>query len=240
MKKIKLLAISSAMAITSSYAAIPFNGFYLGAQAGYTQRAIKSDLDAKLTFTGGNVNGTYAHTKRSNGFLYGLMAGYGQNINGVYLGLEASLQDDTASRAHQNHSLSLTNSTTKATTQANVQTRYERSVVFGLAPRIGAVFGTTNLVYVKVGFETSRDHMTHKIEGQNGWQSKKRRKTVFVPGLGYEKAFGNVLVRAEYGYNCGANLSDTRTESIKGSTGSVVQKAKYNAHEVKLGVSYQF
>ena len=46
MKKIKLLAISSAMAITSSYAAIPFNGFYLGAQAGYTQRAIKWNVNA--------------------------------------------------------------------------------------------------------------------------------------------------------------------------------------------------
>jgi opacity protein-like surface antigen len=235
MKKIKLLAISSAMAITSSYAAIPFNGFYLGAQAGYTQRAIKTDLDIKALSGGVNVNGTYAHTKRSNGFLYGLMAGYGQNINAVYLGLEATLQDDTASRAHQNHTLSLTNST-----QVNIQTRYERSVVFGLAPRIGTVFWKTNLVYVKFGFETSRDHMTHKIEGKNGWKSKKRRKTVFVPGIGYEKAFGNILVRAEYGYNCGANLSDTRTESINGNTGSVAQKAKYTAHEVKLGVSYQF
>ena len=240
MNKTKLLAFSLLIGTTASYATTPFNGFYLGAQIGYTQRAIKTDLDVNASVAGGTLNGTYAHRKRSNGLLYGVMGGYGQNIKGVYLGLEASLQDDTASRAHQSHTLSLTNSTTGAVTQSTVQTRYERSLVFGLAPRIGAVLGKDNLVYVKVGFETSRDYMTHKLDGSNAWHSKKRRKTVFVPGIGYEKAFGNILVRGEYGYNCGANLSDTRTESISGATGSVVQKAKYQAHEFKVGVSYQF
>lgn len=241
MKKVKLLAVSMAMSITTTYAAIPFNGFYLGAQVGYTGRAVKTDLDAKTSLVGGgSENGTYAHRKRSNGFLYGIMAGYGQNMKGVYLGLEATLQDDTSNRAHQNHILILTNSVTGAKTSTNIQTRYERSLVFGLAPRLGAIFGNINLVYLKFGFETSRDYISHKIEGANGWHSKKRRKTVFVPGIGYEKALGNMLVRAEYGYNCGANLSDTRTEAVKGNAGSVIQKAKYNAHEVKIGLSYQF
>ena len=237
MKKTKLLLLSLLMGATSSYAyaTTPFNGFYLGAQAGYTQRAVKTDLDAT-----GALKGTYAHRKRSNGLLYGLMAGYGQNIKGIYLGIEASLQDDTASRAHQSHTVSVTNSTTGTVSQANIQTRYERDLVLGLAPRIGVVFCKDNLVYVKFGLETSRDYMSHKADNTNGWHSKKTRKTVFVPGIGYERAFGKILVRAEYGYNCGANLSDTRTESISGTTGLVAQKAKYQAHEFKVGVSYQF
>ncbi|MBY0281016.1 MAG: porin family protein [Alphaproteobacteria bacterium] len=235
MKKTKLFLLSLLVGTTSSYATLPFNGFYLGAQAGYTQRAIKTDLDAS-----GAIQSTYAHRKRSNGFLYGLMAGYGQNMKGVYLGVEVSLQDDTASRAHQSHTISVTNTTTGAVSQVNVQTRYERDFVLGLAPRIGAVLGQDNLLYIKLGLETSRDYMSHKADNTNGWHSPKTRKTVFVPGIGYEKAFGNTLVRAEYGYNCGANLSSTRTESIAGMTSSVTQKAKYQAHEFKVGVSYQF
>ena len=240
MKKIKLLILSTALGITSSYGAAPFNGFYLGAQVGYTEKAVKTDLDAQVNSTGGTLKGSYAHRKRANGFLYGIMAGYGQIMKGVYLGLEASLQNDTSNRAHQNHPLLLTNSSTGVTTQTTIQTRYERSLVFGLAPRIGYVFGTTNLVYAQIGFETSRDYMTHKVDGTNGWHSKKSTKTVFVPGIGYEKAFGPIVVRAEYGYNCGANLSGTRTEPLAGNIGSIVQKAKYTAHEIKVGISYQF
>lgn len=235
MKKIKLLLLPVLLGATSSYAITPFNGFYLGAQAGYTQRAIKTDLDAT-----GALKGTYAHRKRSNGFLYGIMAGYGQNLKGVYLGIEASLQDDTASRAHQNHTVSVTNTATGAVSQATIQTRYERDLVLGLAPRIGAVFARDNLLYLKLGLETSRDYMSHKSDNTNGWHSKKTRKTVFVPGIGYERAFGNLLLRAEYGYNCGANLSDTRSESIADVTTTITQKAKYQAHEFKVGISYHF
>ena len=102
------------------------------------------------------------------------------------------------------------------------------------------MFYKDHLVYIKSGLETSRDYMSHKADDKNGWHSKKTRKTVFVPGIGYERAFGNTLLRAEYGYNCGANLSDTRTETISGATESVTQKAKYQAHEFKIGISYQF
>ena len=128
MKKTKLLLLSLLIGTTSSYATTPFNSFYLGAQLGYTQRAIKTDLD-----TTGSLKGTYAHTKRANGFLYGLMAGYGQNIKGVYLGIEASLQDDTASRAHQSHTFSVTNTTTGVVSPATIQTRYERDLALGLS-----------------------------------------------------------------------------------------------------------
>ena len=58
----------------------------------------------------------------------------------------------------------------------------------------------------------------------------KQSKTnvVFVPGFGYERAFGKILARVEYGYNLGGKVKFTDSTF------------KYSAHVMKAGLAYKF
>jgi Outer membrane protein beta-barrel domain len=216
MKKLSLLLLG-ALAVTQVAQASSgsFNGFYLGAQLGWTQRNHKADLDNSWRQT---ARDALKKSKKANGMTYGLYTGYGQNNNGFYWGGEFNLEHSTANKK-LNYEFEAPNAQ-----KVQFKYTYDRGVVFGLAPRLGAVIDNNNLIYAKLGLEMSKD--TVKVEGSE--KNKSKTNVVFVPGFGYERAFGHLLARVEYGYNMGGK--------VKYSDATV----KYSAHVLKFGLAYKF
>lgn len=254
MRKLNLLLMASAVASIGIAEAAPFQGFYLGAQAGYTQRTVSNHVVQDSSGGGaaaqpGFINATAK--KKANGLVYGMMGGWGTNINNFYVGLEASIED---SNADKNREYNFTGSDNSGPWP--YRAKYKRGPVLGLSPRIGAVVANSILLYGKLGVELSRDKVTHQNVGGNIasppggaatsypsseiFQSSTKTKMVFVPGLGIEKAVGNVMMRLEYNYNPGAKMQQNPNFVQGGYNCNEYQTVKYTAHVVKLGVSYQF
>lgn len=198
------LAVSSVAVAQANTSA--FNGFYLGATTGLDLRSTETKVEAS----------DYKKSKRKSGLVYGAYTGYGRNTNGFYLGAELSVGSSTTNK-----------DTSHTVTAVDVKTKYNRGVVFGLAPRVGAVFAKDFLGYVKLGLEYSRDKGESSVAGTKT-SSKNKNKVVFAPGLGLEKAFGQILTRIEYTYNCGSKVSigDDRVS--------------YKENRIQAGVAYRF
>jgi opacity protein-like surface antigen len=224
MPKISLVLLT-ALSSQASYAATsvskPFNGFYAGAMTGFVINSLKGELSAVgLIFKANKTN-------HVNGFLYGLMAGYGRNLNGFYLGAEISIHSDTTNK-NKDYTYNL------AGDEGKMKARYQRGPVFSLAPRLGVMFAESYMVYFKPAIEISKDKTTASGEDGDTESSKKKLKSTFVPTLGLEKAFSNVvLARIEYSYNLGSKAKVTDDEGVSHSL-------KYTSHAIKVGIAYQF
>ncbi|MBY0463248.1 MAG: porin family protein [Alphaproteobacteria bacterium] len=231
MKKILLPLL--AMTAVSTAEATPFNGFFLGAQAGIAKRITTTSLSNQtLTVNGATVTEVdYSKKNRSTGFVYGLMGGYGRNLNGLYLGGELSV-NFSQNNKNQTQSVLGTNGSTYS-----VNTQYKHGPTLTFAPRAGAVFANSYLAYVRLGLAVSRDQIqNYDVTTGNSFNSSKKTKLTFVPGVGIEKDFGNhMLLRLEYTYNTGSQLSGDSTGVYQAR-----QNMKYSAHALKLGVSWQF
>jgi opacity protein-like surface antigen len=220
----------------------PFNGFYAGVFAGYTNRAVNTSTNETGTIVPG-VLGTinYSKTKKIPGFLYGLMAGYGQNLNGYYLGGEVTFHHDTTNK-YKDHAaiMKVKGAVKSANFPFSFKTKYERSPVVGLGIRFGSIFSNDYLLFAKLGIEVSRDRVKSKAISfsnislyQEEETGKKKTKVKFVPGIGIEKfLWSNVIGRIEYNYTFGTNgkISDDELKL----------KMKFTAHTIKAGLSYQF
>lgn len=216
-KKVSL-AILATVALTQIAQASTgaFTGFYLGAHTGAT---IRKD-SAQLSHNGVNLLPVGAKNKKATGINYGLYGGYIQTVGALAWGLEANLSDDTANR--------------EATGYLNggkFVHSYDRGVVLGVAPRLGAVIDGNHLVYAKLGLEVSRDKLSGKYTSDRSFllAEKTQTKVAVVPSVGYEYAFGKVLARIEYGYNLGSKIRVNHTYS-----------QKYTAHVIKVGLAYKF
>lgn len=231
MKKI-LLPLLALSAISVADAA-PFNGFYLGAQAGIAKRITTTTLSNQSITTNGSTISEVDYSKkdRSTGFIYGLMGGYGRNLNGLYLGGELSVSLSQNNKT-QTQSVLGTNGSTYS-----VRTQYKHGPALTFAPRVGAVFANSYLAYVRLGLSVSRDQIqNYDVTTGNSFNSSKKTKLTFVPGVGIEKDFGNhLLMRLEYNYNTGSQLSGDSTGAYQAR-----QNMKYSAHALKLGVAWQF
>ena len=250
MRKLSLVLLG-ALAAAQAVQAGPcsFNGFYVGGQLGWIQRKDKTDIptidttDSGVRYQQDAIN----KTKKANGLTYGIYGGYGQNNNGFYFGGELSIEGDNASK---NVTRDLAPTATAAPLSAKgtgkLNTKYERGIVFGIAPRFGVVIAHENLIYVKLGIEYSRDKVKSNYEasgqlGANPFSKKNstsasKNQFVFVPSIGYERAFGNLLARVEYGYNVGAKIKSGNLITGVNSAPTV----KYTAHVVKFGLAYKF
>jgi hypothetical protein len=254
MKKISLLLATAVASITMAEAS-SFNGFYLGVQAGYTQKnvhdkVIQDSQGGGVAAEPGFING--AARERNNGALYGIAGGWGTTTtNSIYMGVEATIHNDTSNK---NNTYNF-----KANDSSGpwpYKGEYRRGIAYGIAPRVGMVFANTWLGYAKFGIEVSRDKAIHQNLGGNiasppggaaakypsspSYSSGAKRKIVFVPGIGLEKAFGKILTRIEYNYNVGANIRQQVQFVQDGYNVTEYQKINYTAHVLKVGVSYKF
>lgn len=252
MKKLIFLILASVTSISLANAKTPFNGFYLGAEAGFTQKTVTTSLLENSSGGGqptqsGFINSSYKN--KINGFVYGLMGGYGRNMNGFYLGGEITVHQDTTNKIKQANLTATDNSVWPFSSE------YKRGVTFGAGPRIGLVFSNSILAYGKVGVELSRDKVLHQSSGGNissppgsaatnfgasQTYSTTKTKIAIVPGIGLEKAFNNILARVEYNYNPGAKIAQTANYSSGGFNNNDNQSVKYTSHVLKVGLAYQF
>jgi hypothetical protein len=225
MKKIIFPLLAAAASVSFANANTPFNGFYLGAEGGFTQRTVTDSVLENSSGGGqaaqpGFINSSYKN--KINGFVYGLMGGYGRNMNGFYLGGEVTVQDDTANK------IKVGNLTATDGSKWPFSSEYKRGLAFGVGPRVGLVFANSMLAYGKVGLEFSRDKALHQSSGGNISSppgstagsfaasqtfTATKTKMVIVPGVGIEKAFNNILARVEYNYNPGAKIAQTANYS---------------------------
>ena len=258
MKKLSSILLM-ALAATPSAQSDPgsFTGFYVGGNLGWTQRNDKTTfeaLDVAEVFPIGRIRSEQNGIDRSNrvdGLNYGLYAGYGRNNGCFYWGAEISIADDTANKGHTHNNLKFTgNGYERPNSNGRLDAKYHRGVVFGLAPRIGAVIANENLIYVKFGMEYSRDKIIYQWKYMVGGNPlghhyplavSRKNQIVFVPGLGYERAFGKMLARVEYGYNFGAKIQspglikEALTDSRHART-----TVQYSAHILKFCLAYKF
>lgn len=97
MKKIIFALLATATSISFANADTPFNGFYLGAEGGFTQRTVTDSVVENSSGGGQSTQSGFissSYKNKINGFVYGLMGGYGRNINDFILG-EKSLSKTT-------------------------------------------------------------------------------------------------------------------------------------------------
>ena len=252
MKKTILSLLATVSSISLAKANTLFNGFYLGAEGGYIQ---KTDTDSVLenssgggqTVQPGFINSSYKN--KINGFVYGLMGGYGHNMNGFYLGGEVTVQDDTTNK------MKTGNLTASDGSQWPFSSGYKRGLAFGVGPRFGLIFANSMMAYGKVGLEFSRDKALHQSSGGNISSppgstagsfaasptfTATKTKIVIVPGVGLEKAFNNILARIEYNYNPGTKITQTANYNSGGFSNNDNQSLKYTTHIIKVGLAYQF
>ena len=216
MKKFLLVSAAiAAVSVTANATSTAFNGFYVGAGAGGVRSKTKTDVTETSNNSVGDLKimGIPITTSKiSNGFIYGIYTGYGRNVNDFYIGGEISITGDSVNRQ-----FNLVNAADPVYPEQNYEgkIKYKRGITFGVAPRFGYVSGN-NLIYIKPGFEMSRDQATATYNGTNSAHpdanvsvSASARKTniVFTPAFGYEKALGRILLRGEYSYNPGKKIS---------------------------------
>ena len=239
-----LLLISTAMIISSFTAnAAPniFDGAYVGGGAGFVRSKTQTTVtEAVINFT--NTTGIALNQKKiSNGFLLNLYTGYGKVLrNSFYLGGEVLIIGDFTKR---NVTLIDTVDPINSNVSYAANTKYDHKLVISFAPRFGYIF-SNNLIYVKLGIETSRDKVTATYNGVNrrtgvtlsSSASASKTNIVFTPTLGYEKIRGHIIFRGEYTYNPGKKISIS--SNMKGISG--YDNASYSDHRFMLGVAYKF
>lgn len=225
----------------------PFNGLYAGVFAGMGNRKVETSFDTSgidelpLSY---NIQCKYTKWRKFKGFIGGAFVGYGVTQNKLYVGGELSAHyEDLNKPLKASFTGALRDPSTGA--RANItgenKLSYKRSPVISPTLRFGFMPAKDNLVYVRIGCEISKDKVESKtaITGRNTATgatktehitktTKNFTKAAFVPGVGFEQAYGSYLLRLEYTYNLGASIKDDG------------DKLKYTQHSIKLGLAYQF
>jgi len=249
MKKISI-AILAVCLLTSSqvHSKSDFDGFYLGVFGGHSNMVTKThigvDMDVKspITLTTKNIGAKSYQKSRSHNFLYGVMAGYGTTLSNIYLGSELSVQNSLGNHQSKSHYLYMTSNNNDLQSMSKAKSSYNRGVViFGITPRLGIVYLDSNLAYLKFGIEVSKDQIerTYTHAQVDYYKSDTKAMVSFTPGIGYEKSFDKLRLRAEYGYNIGSSMKSRKDYPGKIISMSVMQRSKYNAHEFKIGITYK-
>jgi opacity protein-like surface antigen len=252
MKKLLVPLLATVATLKAVEADSSFNGFYLGAHLGGVQHQVQTSfpsIDWTVNVKDSSLNKKTAY----DSLVYGLYAGYGHNFSGFYCGLEVNLEQDTSRQKATYDIETVKRGAVSYQYPTKLTTQYQRGLVFGITPRLGAVIANDTLLYVKCSLEMSRD----KVEAHHAWQevnargfiipgsgtcktvSASKTQYVFVPGIGYERAFGHMLARLEYSYNLGAKIT-TPNLVTNAHTKNTPATLKHSAHSVKLGLAYRF
>jgi len=212
---IKLLfAASAALAAASASAQAagpqPFNGPYIGVQAGWQQDQQRLALATS--------NGLFTARDRTSGFEYGGQVGYDLRLTPSFvLGVEASLTGRTGNgRSFDGNG-------------GVYDLRVGRT--FNGTGRIGYLLPSNGLVYARGGYSNARFNTGNGIgfDGEN--------RGGYIVGVGYEQAVARaVTARVEYDYSeYGAH--DLRNAAFT-NQGSVTSQYRRNA--VTAGLNFHF
>jgi opacity protein-like surface antigen len=236
----------------------PFNGLYVGVFAGMGNRKVETSFDTSRIdqlLASYNLKGEIRYTKwrKFRGFIGGAFVGYGATQNQLYVGGELSAHYEDLNKKTNHHlkaSASVVDPSSGLPVNININgdmgLTYKRSPVISPALRMGYTPDSDKLIYMRLGAEVSRDKLEEKHtttvtvvglgsdSSSDSESTKTSTKVTFVPGIGFEQAYGHCIFRVEYTYNFGASIKQ------KGGDDEVPATSKYTQHSLKLGLAYQF
>lgn len=142
-----LVGMASLFAATQASAAEPFNGPYIGAEAGWQQDSLRATLRTE--------GGTLTATDKASGFAYGGQIGYDFKLQDKFvLGVEAFAGGDSSKIEVDGVSA-------------------DGGRALGLAARAGVLAGPRSLIYLKGGWENGRftfaDGVDRASANRDGW-----------------------------------------------------------------------
>ncbi len=225
--------VACASATASSYYK---TGAILGTGLGYSGLSAKTN-DNFFFVAGNPENGDFKKTRRSNGFVADVFAGYRFVFNERFVaGFNVTFTKDT-NTLKSTHSLPtfLTASTTELYRQ------------FAVTPELttGYIFAKQWMAYLKLGISISRFKLDNKLVGPTVTISgdKTVTRVGFKPTLGVEYAMNNkasVFTDVSYEYipSVKANLTNPTVPVVLGATHDVKVRPHY--FTAKLGVLYKF
>jgi len=168
-----LSAFAAAMAgsflAAAPASADPFDGFYVGAEAGYSSSSFESRIAPDVTLGGDGFNG-------------GLVAGYGKLFDNIYLGGELG--------GYLSNS-SISGSVAGASYEASIRDQIDVSVMPGY------LISPETLVYARLGYAYGR--MDGKVDTGAGAANAKWNSDGWVLGAGVWLALTDTVgLRADY------------------------------------------
>jgi len=192
----------------------------------------------------GNVPG--AVSLEQDGLIWGLLAGYQGRCKGWLLGGELHVDWDRAQKASK--------ANFSTTTNAFVATAVlRRHMAVGFSARLGKEvlpdlfsYTTVFLPYVRLGIETSKDHLELDIRNANSFvysdSEGSRRDWRFVLGLGVEMPVPQIMglsIRAEYDYLPEGRRIETFGYTVDFST-LVTSITRSHTHRGKVAFVWNF
>jgi outer membrane immunogenic protein len=191
----------------------PFNGPYIGVQAGW--RYDHSNLSIAYP-TGTNID-----SQGKSGFSWGGQAGYDLRVApGTIIGAEASVTGTTGNTILGDGSGGLTTASLKQGRTIDVSARFGHTVI------------PTGLAYVRAGYTNAAYTLT------DGATSASDNRSGYLLGLGYEQMLANHLsARLEYDYSNFASSDQATLATALGGSGGTM--ASYR-HGISAGLNYRF
>jgi outer membrane immunogenic protein len=166
---------SAALAVPSfAQSAEPFNGAFIGAQAGWQQDRQTLEVRAGNTTTSIRESG--------DGFLYGGQIGYDFRLGGpAVLGLEVGLTGRTGGQTFLD---------------GVDRFRLTQGRTFTTTARLGVLTDPQGLAYVRGGYTNAR------FTADDGFDRESANRDGWTLGAGYERSLGgNLSARLEYNYS---------------------------------------
>lgn len=216
MKKLISTTLLATTILIPAAQATPFNGVYLGAEAGY------ENFDASGTFTGAGL--LAGHLLTGNGSLSGAMGGiyggYGKTSNKWYFGIEGQ-----ADLANANHSVTANGVTSTVKNTSN----------FGISLRPGYTPTENLLLYTRLGWENS--HFEGNVSGLLTGGTSANPSGVST-GLGAEYALtSNLTARLDWMYVKYQNVSLTNYYNGANIGTTTISPV---ANTFRVGLAYNF
>lgn len=256
----KIIGILSLLVCSNACFAEPFSGIYAGYEMGLVSKTVTTTVQENSLGSGGSGAGNFlnffnnTNKQTIQNVLYGFLFGYGWRTPRYYFGIDSEIRNDGT---NQTNNFNLTASDGSSW---GFKSNYRRGIAFGIGPRIGIILENTWLLYGKVAVEFSRDYAKYQQNGGNiasppgspvvnyptspYFQSPATTKTIVVPGIGLEKAFGQFSLLAEYDYVQGPKISQNVSYlQTGGGTTFVKQDAvttQYQNNMFKLAGVYRF
>lgn len=218
--KSRMLAVvltGTALVAPAAYAATPFDGPYLGVQAGHSIYDIETTAKNPPAGESAKIEGISA-----SGAEGGLYAGWGTKLTPtIYGGLEAEY-----SWSGEEHKTSMTDATGTGTLK--IEEKYN----YGLSARLGWMPSTTTMLYARAGWQRTNLDYSASLYGMSG--SQNRDHDGLRLGAGAEVALtSDWLLRLDYAHTW---YSD---ETFSAASGESVKFEP--AHNVfRIGIARQF
>lgn len=221
MKPIFIPSLLAASMLSGAVAAAPFDGPYVGAQAGYERFNVDDDFTGAGALAGTNASSDF-HAAGANG---GLFAGYGKRFDGFYLGADV---DGSLGNAYYSDST------------AGITSKVEHKHTYGASLRAGVMPTEDALIYARLGVVRSR--FDYNIDATSllagAALSGDTSLTGLRLGLGAEKSLTeNLTARLDWAYT---NYEDYDINYIVGGSNVGTEKLSPSAHTLRVGLAYNF